>query len=754
MVNSLLTPYSAPLFAGGILMLGLAIMAWSRRAARGSSGLALVCLALALYVTGYAFEISSQSLAEVRFWLKIEYLGIATLPGFVLAAATLTAGIDWFRRRLNLTLLFFIPAISLLFAWTNETNDALWRNLSIDTAGPFTMALFERGLWYYVNTAYAFLIMIAAVIVLARTFWRETGLYRRQLAVMLVGLLVPFAAYALYMFHATPPGLDLNAYAQLVGIAIVAWGMLSHQILDIGPIAQEIIFANMRDAVLVFDARDRLVDLNPVARQLVAQATIGDGFATVANAWPDLAGLAAKLPLNGPISTPARHAQQVFEVSVTPLLDKQGKRLGHLLSMRDTTEWAQTQVELQESNERQATLRKIGLELSRKLKVSYVAQMATDAALRISRADAALLALIDGDGYRVASAIGAYPPDQYGQLIKIGEGIAARALQRREPELTLDVAADPDYLKIIESTRAQITAPLVSGGEALGVLVLETSHPDYFTEEIFETIKLLAAGVAVAVDNAMVYEERDHLVQELESFAHTVAHDLKNPLSGIRSMAEMMMISTPEKIKKFAPRVYDSANQSMKIVDALLLLARVRSEGKVEMSPVDMWAAVKNVESRLSPIVEKYGARLIYPDEWPTATGYGPWVEEIWANYISNALKYGGDPPEVRLGWDAQPDQRVRFWVKDNGKGLTEAQARTLFQPFTRLDSGRAEGHGLGLSIVQRIAERLHGEAGVESAPGEGSRFYFMLPGDGVDKAPKSKSPRRAAKRPKSAQKN
>jgi signal transduction histidine kinase len=75
-----------------------------------------------------------------------------------------------------------------------------------------------------------------------------------------------------------------------------------------------------------------------------------------------------------------------------------------------------------------------------------------------------------------------------------------------------------------------------------------------------------------------------------------------------------------------------------------------------------------------------------------------------------------------------QPGGMIRFSVRDNGRGLdAEAQAR-LFTEFTRLDKVRAQGHGLGLSIVRRIMDTLDGEYGVESAPGEGSLFYFTLP--------------------------
>jgi signal transduction histidine kinase len=137
-------------------------------------------------------------------------------------------------------------------------------------------------------------------------------------------------------------------------------------------------------------------------------------------------------------------------------------------------------------------------------------------------------------------------------------------------------------------------------------------------------------------------------------------------------------------------------------------------------------------------MIQTCRAEIVLPDAsaWPEALGYAPWVEEIWVNYLSNALKYGGTPAaslRVELGATAQDDGMVRFWVRDNGPGLSPEEQAQLFTPFTRLDRVRAKGHGLGLSIVRRIVERLGGQAGVESqgVSGRGSVFYFTLPGAG-----------------------
>jgi two-component system sensor histidine kinase/response regulator len=163
------------------------------------------------------------------------------------------------------------------------------------------------------------------------------------------------------------------------------------------------------------------------------------------------------------------------------------------------------------------------------------------------------------------------------------------------------------------------------------------------------------------------------------------------------------------------------------IIDELMILAGVR-EGAVTMHPLDTSEIVEQARLRLAYMIEESGAEIVTPASWPQALGYAPWVEEIWVNYLSNALKYSGEPPRIVLGAAPQPDERVRFWVQDNGQGIRLEDQGKLFVPFSQLSQARTDGHGLGLSIVQRIVEKLGGEVGVESEPGRGSTFSFTLP--------------------------
>jgi two-component system sensor histidine kinase/response regulator len=140
-----------------------------------------------------------------------------------------------------------------------------------------------------------------------------------------------------------------------------------------------------------------------------------------------------------------------------------------------------------------------------------------------------------------------------------------------------------------------------------------------------------------------------------------------------------------------------------------------------------MGAVVKGALERVAYMVAEHRPEVKLPESWPAALGHAPWVEEVWANYLSNAMSYGGRPPKLELGSETAGD-KVRFWVKDNGSGLTDEQQAKLFAPFTQLGQARTGGQGLGLSIVRRIMEKLGGEAWVESEPSKGSKFGFTLP--------------------------
>ena len=226
-------------------------------------------------------------------------------------------------------------------------------------------------------------------------------------------------------------------------------------------------------------------------------------------------------------------------------------------------------------------------------------------------------------------------------------------------------------------------------------------------------------------------EEREKLIAELDAFAHTVAHDLKNPLAVIIGSSELVT----ERLRELGDEEMASLSEDqlrmafkiVRIVDELLLLASIRRES-VTLGALQMGTIVAEAKTRLAREIEGAKAEINEPEHWPVALGYAPWVEEVWANYLSNAIKYGGIPPCIEVGATSEGDM-IRFWVRDNGPGISPNEQGHLFTEFGRTSSrGSGGGHALGLSIVKRIVEKLGGSVAVESTPGQGSTFSFTLP--------------------------
>ncbi|MDM8547254.1 sensor histidine kinase [Candidatus Venteria ishoeyi] len=226
--------------------------------------------------------------------------------------------------------------------------------------------------------------------------------------------------------------------------------------------------------------------------------------------------------------------------------------------------------------------------------------------------------------------------------------------------------------------------------------------------------------------------------KELQAFGHTVAHDLKTPVNGLLGSAEALRANLGENLTPRADKYLSFINQTSQkirhIIDALLLLSESR-EAEVALTPLDMPSIIDSAIQRLETRINTFNVEITMGQNWPQAIGYAPWIEEVWVNYLSNAIMYGGMPPQLIL--DAvldEPHGQVRFQISDNGLGVAPELQEKLFIPFSRIGSQRLPGHGLGLSIVQRIIERCGGNTGMHNRDKGGACFYFTLPSTSLSK--------------------
>ncbi|WP_337841452.1 ATP-binding protein [Rheinheimera sp.] len=253
-------------------------------------------------------------------------------------------------------------------------------------------------------------------------------------------------------------------------------------------------------------------------------------------------------------------------------------------------------------------------------------------------------------------------------------------------------------------------------------------HQHHLEQLVTERTQLLQQKTELLQRQSQELEEQN---AELNAYAHTVAHDLKHPLTSL--IGASTLLSQPEltlqleQQKQFLLQIKNSAMKMNDIINALLQLASIRSEQQLETSVVDMQQSAQEAMQRLADFASQENACLSLTAELPSCVGHSQWLEEVWVNYLSNAIKYAGPSARIELGATAAGSQ-VKYWVRDYGSGVPAEKVADLFTEFNQFQSSAHSSHGLGLSIVKRIMLKLKGDAGYESAPGGGSLFWFSLP--------------------------
>jgi PAS domain S-box-containing protein len=221
--------------------------------------------------------------------------------------------------------------------------------------------------------------------------------------------------------------------------------------------------------------------------------------------------------------------------------------------------------------------------------------------------------------------------------------------------------------------------------------------------------------------------------EELDRFASVAAHDLREPLRTVAGFAGLLASRfgdrLPEGAAPFLDEIGASVERMQELIDSLLAYARA-GEVAPGHDPVPIAGAAGHVLADLKAAVAERRAEVeVLLAEDATVTAHQGDVEMVLRNLLSNALKFSdAEQPRVTLAGDRVQDA-WRIVVTDNGIGVAPEDVERIFSPFQRLHA-RAEypGTGLGLAICKRVVERHGGAIGVDSTPGQGSRFWVTLP--------------------------
>jgi PAS domain S-box-containing protein len=352
-------PYMIPLAVGATVSAACAFYAWRQRHVSGVIGAmtsALLLLAVAEWSLCYTLEIGSADLATKFFWAKMKYFGVVAVPvAWLCFAAQYTGRGDRLTRR-NLTLLTIEPIITLSLIWTNDFHGLIWNKISLDASGAFLYRATTHGAWFWFNTIYSYLLVLFGGILLFQRLIYTRHLYRKQVFVILVSVLTPWIGNVLYVTGLNPfPFLDLTPFGVTITGLAVTLGLLRFHLFDILPVAQGALIESMTDIVIVIDAQNRVVDLNPAAQRAIGYTSseaIGQRASKVLSNWPDLVERYRDVTeIRSEIVLGETEKQRYFDLHILPLRDKREHLTGRLVVLRDITKRKQAEVVLQRAHD-------------------------------------------------------------------------------------------------------------------------------------------------------------------------------------------------------------------------------------------------------------------------------------------------------------------------------------------------------------------------------------------------------------------
>ena len=331
--------------------------------------------------------------------------------------------------------------------------------------------------------------------------------------------------------------------------------------------------------------------------------------------------------------------------------------------------------------------------------------------------------------------------------IGLSEPNVASAFSQHEPIQVADLREQPasDLNEIIQHAgyRARMVAPLLSGEDIVGMLVVRRCAPGEFAKNTVDLIKTFAAQSALAIQNARLFHEIEDKSRQLEvasqhksQFLANMSHELRTPLNAILGYTELIadgIYGQPtEKMVGILKRLESNGKHLLGLINDVLDLSKIEAGQLVlELTDYSLEDIAQTVRSTLEPLAadKKLAFKVEVAPKLPAGHGDGRRLTQVLINLVGNAIKFT-DAGEVVITAGAS-DGSFHLSVRDTGPGISAADQAKLFQEFQQADNAitrKKGGTGLGLAISKRIIEMHGGKIWVESQVGQGSTFSLTLP--------------------------
>lgn len=726
----IITIYSLVFLFASIICFVVSFYAFQKKHVMGAKELSLLLFSAGIWVFFVFFESAATTIEAKVFWSKVSYIGVVSTPVLYLLFVLRFTGRNVQRNSKQYLVLFIIPLITLLLAYTNEYHNLIWTGFS-PISNTTNIISYYHGFWFWVGYfVYSYLMFFIATYHLFGFIKKyKHGFKFHGWLVVLAGFF-PWLASILYVTGLNPvEGLDLTPLFMLFSGVFFAWGFLRTQFMDLTPVAREALVETLPDGIVALDQHDRIQDINENAigfLEIDKSKYLGIKiFDTVNNVSPLLEAVVSD-ENNVKITVKNGDSQKTYEILKQALKYSQGSRL---IIIRDITEVILNQKKI------------ISVE-SRYRKMYHMFRLMSD---------------------NMTDMI--WAKDLNKRYIFINKIVGQKILKTSDPEEAIGKTLDYFYNKqLAENSNYTEKYNYHIHGSNTDDIILNSKKPEHFEEEVIIDGEICCLDVSKApiIDEngvmiGIVGSARDVTVQrnyekELiqakyraeesdrfkSSFLANMSHEIRTPMNSILGFISLLEEETLTKEEKqeFLNIIRSSGERLLGTINDIIDISKVESgQMKINISEFDVNNLINYLYNMFSKEAEVRNLKFEKPE--PIRTVHSIMITDkeklysITTNLIKNALKF---TQSGFVEFDLNVDEEyLHFYVKDSGVGVSKEKLDEIFDRFNQGDmksSRKVESSGLGLSITKAYCELLGGTVWCESEVNVGSTFFVKLPVD------------------------
>jgi len=326
--------YLLPSLLAGAVAVIVAALAWGHRSERTARPFVVLMLALAWWALAYGIELGYADPSRLLLWDEIAFVGSVTVPAAMFWLAVEYAGLDDSLPSWTPAILVVEPVVTLALLWTYPASRLVWASVGVERSGALVLPVFHFGPWYWVNYAYSYLLIGAALVAISYVFVRGTRISRRQSTLLVLGAVIPLGANLLYNLFPTLspfPAVDLTTFALTITGSLYGLALFRFKMLDLAPATRGVLLSEVGDGFVVVDAEGVLVEGNEVGRRVVERED--DRFGVRPITHERLAALDGRI-----VSVTVDGVERAYELHTEPITDFREERVATLVVFRDITE--------------------------------------------------------------------------------------------------------------------------------------------------------------------------------------------------------------------------------------------------------------------------------------------------------------------------------------------------------------------------------------------------------------------------------